>query len=94
METPNITINTNVSGESSSQSPINKILDLGFKVLIPVLLIGALLVIYIVFKLVLPLLGDVSDAFGFIFGEGYGGAFLSTVPIIGGLLSFLYGRTQ
>ena len=88
IETPNITINTNV-GEGGG-SAIDKIFDLGFKILIPLLLVGSLILIYVVVKIVIPFIGDVVDVFGDVDDLGIN-PFLIFGPI-GGLLSFVFGR--
>jgi len=88
IETPNITINTNVA--ESSGSALDRLFDIGFKLLIPILLVGALILIYVVVKIVVPFVGDVVDIFGDLEDSGIN-PFLIFGPI-GGLLSFIFGR--
>ena len=88
IETPNITINTNVA--ESKGSVIDRLFDIGFKLLIPILLVGALILIYIVVKIVIPFVGDVVDIFGDIEDAGIN-PFLIFGPL-GGFLSLIFGR--
>ena len=90
IESPNITINTNTNVSEGKGSAIDRIFDIGFKLLIPILLVGALILIYIVVKIVIPFVGDVVDIFGGVSDSGIN-PFLIFGPI-GGILSFVFGR--
>lgn len=88
IETPNITINTNVA--EAGGSAFDRLFDIGFKLLIPILLVGALILIYVVVKIVIPFIGDVVDIFGSVSDSGIN-PFLIFGPL-GGLASFIFGR--
>lgn len=84
IEVPNIIINNSSEG---SQSILDRIFDIGFKILIPLLLVGALILIYVVTKIVLPFVSGVVD----IFSQDTINPFLIFGPL-GGILSFFFGR--
>ncbi len=99
-------INININNSDSSEggnSLIDRIFNIGFKVLIPVGLIIALGGILLIFTFVIPLLETVYGAFSDFGGGGVGG-FLSTAgrfilgpvgPIVTGLgvlVSWTVGR--
>tara|TARA_X000001036_G_C20693318_1_gene810296 strand:+ start:9249 stop:9515 length:267 start_codon:yes stop_codon:yes gene_type:complete len=84
IELPSITINNSSDGNKSA---FDRIFDIGFKILIPALLVGALILIYIVVKLVLPFISGVID----IFSQDTINPFLIFGPL-GGILSFVFGR--
>ncbi len=88
IETPNITINTNVA--EGKGSAFDRLFDIGFKLLIPILLVVALVLIYVVVKIVIPFVGDVVDVFGDLSDSGIN-PFLIFGPV-GGFLSFIFGR--
>jgi len=88
IEVPNITVNTNVSEGKSST--FDKLFDLGFKLIIPILLIGGLILIYITVTLVIPFISGVFDVFGQVDDLGLN-PFLIFGPL-GGIASFIFGR--
>lgn len=96
----NININNSDSnqGGGGSGSFIDKIFDLGLKLLIPILLVFALFAIVIFFGVVLPILQDVSDiVLPVLGGDGAFGLPLSPAlsGIAGGLgaiAGWIFGR--
>ena len=92
---PNITINSTVDSQGS-KSILDRILDIGFKLLVPLLLIGALLFAWVIFSFVIPVLTEFGDILpDVVFGSEELGTppLIGTIPILGGLLSFLFGRS-
>jgi len=89
----NISINNSDGGQSGNQSFLDRIFDLGIKLIIPIILVFALFSVIIFFGVVLPLLESVGGLVLPIVDIAFPGVPLS--PAIGGLgvlFGWLTGR--
>lgn len=87
----NININNSDSSEGSS-SFIDKILNIGYKLLVPVLLVFALVAVLVIVKVVLPLVGIVTDTVTLPGVANLFPPFTTIIVGLGSLGGWIFGR--
>lgn len=88
----NISINNQDGSSNGGGGFVDRIIDLGLKLLIPLILLGALILVFVIVRFILPLISTFSGVFDGEDGDALFNLGLSTIPIFGGLASLLFGR--
>jgi len=88
----NISINNSDGSGGGSGGFLDRIIDTGLKLIIPLLLLGSLILVFVIVRFILPLIQGVTSIFSGEEGDALFNLGLSTIPIFGGLASLLFGR--
>ena len=88
----NISINNSDGSGGDSGGFLDRIIDTGLKLIIPLILLGSLILVFVIVRFILPLIDGFTDVFSGEEGDALFNLGLSTIPIFGGLASLLFGR--
>lgn len=88
----NISINNSDGSGGGSGGFLDRIIDTGLKLIIPLIILGGLILVFVIVRFILPLVSGLTDLFSTEEGNALFNLGLSTIPIFGGLASLLFGR--